>query len=360
MSALVLLLCRDLFPAEFALQVFAFFGVLVPLSLLSPSNWPNWARWAYLLTAIALIIAARYIGISLDILLYIYIAKGCFLLDRQGLACVVFAAGSGFSMSYGASIPKSIQLPAIQGILPTAQQFFVALLGDYLSAAAFTVLFCFTVMSEQRSRQKAEWLSRRVEILAAGLERARIARDIHDSLGHTLTALGVQLELARKLHHLEPGRAIRPLEIAAQLADESLLNVRRAVQTIRSEDTDLGNSLRTLIQQVKRDHALEIELRLDLPPLPRQTEYQLYCIAQEALTNIQRHAHASKVRVCGSTTPKRIVLSIEDDGQGFDIHTSSGGFGLRGMCERTQLLGGDFHIDTTPGRGTRLEVIVPR
>lgn len=98
---------------------------------------------------------------------------------------------------------------------------------------------------------------------------------------------------------------------------------------------------------------------MNLPKLPLQTSHQLYCVVQEGLTNIQKHAHASYVTLRGQPTADGIILELEDDGTGFNCELPHSGFGLRGMQERVQILGGQLKIHTTPGQGTRIQVMIP-
>ena len=102
------------------------------------------------------------------------------------------------------------------------------------------LLLSFAVIAERKSRQKAEFLAKEVEALAATLERTRIARDIHDSLGHTLTTLDIQLEVAQTLRQRAPEQALQALDTAKLLASQCLADVRRAVQTMRQTNFNLN------------------------------------------------------------------------------------------------------------------------
>jgi signal transduction histidine kinase len=112
------------------------------------------------------------------------------------------------------------------------------------------------------------------------------------------------------------------------------------------------------VEQVGRNQSFIIHLNVKLPLLPIQTSHQLYCIVQEGLTNIQKHACASVVSLNGYQTSEGIILELIDDGQGFDVNAPASGFGLRGMQERVQILGGELKIDSYPGKGTQIQVII--
>ena len=142
------------------------------------------------------------------------------------------------------------------------------------------------IVAERRSRQRAQALTYEVQILAAALERSRIARDIHDSLGHSLTTLNIQLELVQEMRQRDPNCASQALSNAQMLASQCLENVRRAVQTVRQQDFNLNEALNALIEQVRQNQSLTIQSKVNLPPLPLQTSHQLYCIVQNSLVSV--------------------------------------------------------------------------
>ncbi|MEO0409297.1 MAG: sensor histidine kinase, partial [Cyanobacteria bacterium P01_A01_bin.135] len=207
-------------------------------------------------------------------------------------------------------------------------------------------------------RQREAALTQEVEILAADLERTRIARDIHDSLGHTLMSLDVQLELAQQLYgKSDQGR--QALSTSKMLASQAVKEVRRAVATIRDEAFDLNAALTQLIEQFRSSAAISVESQLNLPHLPLHINHQIFCIVKEGLENVRRHSQARSVRVEAYISDDGLSLSLIDDGAGFDPALPYSGFGLRGMQERVQLAGGWMSIKSTPGQGTALRITVP-
>lgn len=241
--------------------------------------------------------------------------------------------------------------------------FFQYMVNDITSliiSTTFVLLFSFVLLSERKNHIKAVALTRQVETLAATLERNRIARDIHDSLGHTLTSLDIQLELAQRLHGINSERALQALNIAKNLSGQSLTEVRRAVSTMREHNFDLNQALIVLTEQFQHDRSLSVDLRLNLPQLPLQTSHQLFCIVREGLTNIQKHSQASRVTIQAETTAELILLKIIDNGIGFDPQLANSGFGLRGMKERVQMLGGTITINSTSGKGTLIQLTLHR
>jgi signal transduction histidine kinase len=216
------------------------------------------------------------------------------------------------------------------------------------------------ILAERKSRQQAETLAKEVEILSAHLERTRIARDIHDSLGHSLTTLGVQLEVAQKLRSRQPDQSFQALDTAKILLDQCLEEVRQAIHTIQQSNFNFDQALSILINQVKQNQSLNIETDINLPLLPISIQYQIYCIVREGLTNIQRHANASHVTLQAQTTPDNIQIILTDNGKGFDPTQITLGFGLQSMQERVQSLTGKLTIQSALGHGTTLHIKIHR
>lgn len=213
--------------------------------------------------------------------------------------------------------------------------------------------------------------SLRVEGLATMEERNRIAREIHDSLGHYLTAISIQLESMAVLLEHEPAEASHVLEDTRRLAKEALQDVRRSVGTLRDnpEIFSIEQALPELLEQVGKRASFRLSLKLEgsARQFSNQAQLTLYRVIQEALTNIQKYADAHQVNISLQFKEDEAALEIADDGRGFDplilqklapgrLH----GYGLVGARERVELLGGYFKLDSAPGAGTKLAVVVPR
>jgi two-component system NarL family sensor kinase len=198
-------------------------------------------------------------------------------------------------------------------------------------------------------------------------ERNRLAREIHDTLAQGLTGIALHLETAEAL--LEGGAGvekIQPLvQHALKMTRASLDEARRSVLDLRAaplENRSLPEALQALTESfhTKTNTKVVFSAIGQHHPLPIQVESGLYRVAQEALTNIQKHAHARKITVQLVTTPDHIRLTISDDGRGFDPEKlAEGRYGLVGLNERVKLLGGQFKLQSSPGQGTRVEVIIP-
>ncbi|MBM4422085.1 MAG: sensor histidine kinase [Chloroflexi bacterium] len=200
------------------------------------------------------------------------------------------------------------------------------------------------------------------EELATARERNRLAREIHDGLGHYLTVINVQIEAARAVMESDAARAASALSKAQSLAKEGLADVRRSVAALRAspiENRPLAEAIAALVEEC-RAAGLRADFLVNgaTRRLAPQAELTLYRAAQEGLTNVRKHAHASFVSVTlDYDDPARVRLTVKDNGGGGG--NANGGFGLIGVRERAQLLGGQMKMDTGMGEGFALEVELP-
>jgi two-component system NarL family sensor kinase len=199
--------------------------------------------------------------------------------------------------------------------------------------------------------------------LARMEERTRIAREIHDTLAQGLTAIALQVEGA--LNHVDrrPELARERLERALAICRESLEEARRSVLDLRCAPVarPLAGALRALARSFTSETGVRVEVSTEgETALPLRAEGELLRIAQEALTNVRRHAHADQVDIALAAGPRAVRLSIRDNGAGFDPRgIGEGHHGIVGMKERAKLLGGRLRIDSRPGQGTRVSAVVP-
>lgn len=202
-----------------------------------------------------------------------------------------------------------------------------------------------------RANQKLRLAHEEIEQLAKVAERERIARDLHDVLGHTLSVIVLKSELAGKLLGQNPERTQKEIADVEQIARTALAEVREAIRGYRSEGlpAELDHARATL------DAAgVTLECKTSPPKLRPAEETVLSLIVREAVTNIVRHAHASRCQMTFQENGKWTSLIVEDDGRG---GVRQEGNGLRGMRERIESLGGKFHIESQ--RGTRLVIEIP-
>lgn len=213
------------------------------------------------------------------------------------------------------------------------------------------------------ANQQLRVFSRKVEELAATQERNRIAREIHDTLGHSLTVVNMQIQTAKALIKNDSEKAETFLQKAQEVTKKGLTDIRSSVASLRASPLD-GKSLRDAMQELLETSftngtRTELDLKGDLEGLRPAVESALYRSAQEALTNVRKHAEASEVRVgLDATQPEAIELVVADNGKG--CASVNGGFGIMGMRERIQLLDGSFEVSSSLGAGMRITVSVPK
>ena len=244
---------------------------------------------------------------------------------------------------------------------------------NYSAAFAFTIAFTLITKQALDAREREEEL--RVEIEAANVllrahaaqtdelattrERNRLAREIHDGVGHYLTVVKTQLDAAAALIGTRPDEARASVMKAAKLTGDALDDVRRSVGALRTEAArpPLPEALRTLTAE----SGLPATVRLEGAPRPLSPgiEHALFRSAQEALTNIRKHAAASAAEVLlDFRAPGRVTLVVTDNGHGANGSPASG-FGLRGIAERIEVIGGHVESGNRAEGGFALTVEVP-
>jgi two-component system, NarL family, sensor kinase len=213
--------------------------------------------------------------------------------------------------------------------------------------------------------ERTRLFNRSVEY-GASEERTRIAREIHDTLAQGLTAISLQLETVDALLEsgTEPERVRALIQQTLALTQSNLDEARRSVLDLRAAPLE-GRTLAEALETLARDYASRWELTLDLviyapQKLPQRIETGLFRVAQEALTNAVRHANATRIKLVFKTLAQEALLIVMDNGQGFEpTQVSSGRYGLVGLNERVKLLGGTLTLNSQPGEGTQVEVVVP-
>jgi signal transduction histidine kinase len=219
------------------------------------------------------------------------------------------------------------------------------------------------------SHQKLEIYAEQVAELAATEERNRLARDIHDSLGHYLTTISVLLEKAIAFRTRDSQASEMAMLDAKRLTRDALQDIRQSVSALRrsSDVFSLTTLLSDLIKNIDHEKtAITLQIEGEAESFPKPVLICLYRVAQEALTNIQKHAAAKEVTIKADFNVIEATLSISDNGIGFkpssDLLTGSwnNGFGLRGVRERLELVGGVLKIESSPDRGTHLRASIPK
>lgn len=214
---------------------------------------------------------------------------------------------------------------------------------------------------EMTARKEAE-----LQFKAVLAERTRLARDLHDTLEQTLAGIALRLNTAARLSRRDPAASDSHLQLARNWLHQSQVSLRRSIWDLRSrelEQFDLAGALRTSATQLVHGTgiALDFQTSGSAQRLPEVVEENVLRIGQEALTNIARHARATRIVVRLEFDPHRLRLRIEDNGVGFDQTRAPGDghFGLIGMGERAKRLAGGLVIDSAPGRGASITVEIP-
>jgi signal transduction histidine kinase len=324
-------------------------------------------RIVYLLGLYGLILVPSIWGrLPLFQLLYVvYISRSCLICPvrwRWGLTIGVIGTVVLIQIDRSQSWIL-VQPPAVmQKLIMGLQVGGIALLALVL---LFLQLLITTLLAERQSRAQLDQAhsqlrnyALQIEDIATLQERNRIAREIHDALGHSLTAFNLHLEGALRLLDRNPTKAKMLLKEAQDLGKTTLQDVRRSVSVLRS-DPLRDRSLDAAVQALCQDHARST---LTLPNYQAQLSRSLstaqttvvYRVIQEALTNIAKYAEATSVTIALAQEAEEMTLTIQDNGVGFSLGQTQMGFGLQGMRERIASLDGHLEIIAGPNQGCRI------
>jgi signal transduction histidine kinase len=327
---------------------------------------PSYALfWAYFTVEILLggLIVTLGKGAGFNALLMLPLAgQAVVMLPPRG----VYAASIGILMAYiGAVDLYSGGLATLWNNLIT-----------FLAGLVFVVVFTQLNVEQERARGEVERLAQELEEanrllreyavqaeeLATTRERNRLAREIHDGVGHYLTTVFMQIQAAEATLEADRPRAMDSLEKAKKMTQAALTDVRRSVASLRlplEQGGPLPEMLASLVNNCQAPD-LHIEFKMSGTPRTLSPQVELTCFrtAQEGLNNIQKHAHANQASVhLDYQAGDRVRLSIQDDGSGSD--DPSGGFGLLGLRERVHLVDGEMYTETAAGQGFILTIEVP-
>jgi signal transduction histidine kinase len=287
-------------------------------------------------------------GVGATLLLMVLVSQSVLLLPLPGAVFVTLAVPLvHLGMSWGDGLRNGLGI---------------------LAAAAFTAIVTELLRREQRARAELadanaqlRGYAAQAEELATTQERNRVARDIHDGLGHHLTVVQMQVQAARAILGADPAKADAVLAQAQQQSTEALAEVRRSVAALRAPRTrpPLADALAVLAADMSAAGIpTGLEITGTVRTLPRDTEESLFRAAQEGLTNVRKHAAAGSARLLLSFGDDGAVrLEVCDDGRGTAVEGT--GFGLLGLRERAARLGGSVDVVSEPGSGTTVRVAVP-
>lgn len=319
-----------------------YFALQIPLASLSTFIWPETSGlWV--------------LGLPL-------VSQAVILLPRRWMYFIASAVIGSFALVVG-------MLAAWQDALSSALA--------YASGVAFVIIFTQIYANERQARRQIELLAEqlesanqqlrqsalKVEELATTQERNRLAREIHDNLGHYLTVINVQLEAARAVFQRDPSAARTAIEKSQALTREGLAEVRRSIAALRASPMDgrpLTEGIERLLEELRLEGLIgELTILGQAREPSQQVAHTFYRATQEALTNVRRHARASKVSIeLDYRQDHQLRMRIADNGIGADPAQLAESFGLLGLRERLQLLGGRLTIACAPQNGFKLEIEV--
>lgn len=313
---------------------------------------------------------------SVFLLCLVLVMRSCLIFKRSGQLAVL-----GLSLlSYGTLLLSRPIVP--ENFLPDklilmSWDWRLSNILLFSLTLVFALLLINALLAERQSREQLEIAHQQLEITNQQLcqyalriedqatlqERNRIAREIHDGLGHTLAAQTIQINNTLLFWQSNNDKALTFLKQAKELGAEALLEIRRSLSVLRSNPLQ-GQSLKSAIEKLLTDFqqttSIEPSCKIDLPhTLPTEVNTALYRIVQESLTNICKHAEATSVTVKLLAHAGMIHLSIEDNGKGFNPTQNTTGFGLQGMRERSVALGGQLNLHSQLGTGCCISVSLP-
>lgn len=262
-------------------------------------------------------------------------------------------------------------------ILPTQADLGLELFGIFSRASSFMIVafIISRLVATQRQQQAALEESNKTlaryattqEKLAVSQERNRLARELHDTIAHTMSAVTVKLNAVDTLWERDPARAHTMLSEVIVAMGEGMVETRRALRDLRAtplDDMGLVLAVCHLAETAAERSGFTLQLHtpnkdLRLPP---DVEMGIYRIAQEALNNVVKHANARTVRLSLDEDLHFLRLSVQDNGIGFDQKTAmqNGHLGLKGLYERAQMLGGELRLTSIPHQGTTIELCLEK
>jgi len=297
----------------------------------------------------------------------ILVTRSCLIFQLPGRLTVTFLSFVLFLLTLRQHVhPKRFS--------PIAQErfwfFSFSLAVLFGLSLVFVLLLMNAVLSERQSRDKLETANAKLRQYALKIEnqatleeRNRIAREIHDSLGHSLTALNLQLETALKLSKYDIPRAMTFLATAKELGSKALQDVRQSVSTMRFhplQGQTLEQAIHVLAADFQRTTGILPSCQISMiSPLSIEISTPIYRIIQESLTNISKYAQATEVTIELTTNLETLRLIIQDNGRGFDLQQNTTGFGLQSMRDRILALGGEFYINSNHNAGCQIIVSIP-
>ena len=321
--------------------------------------------WVYIVASVAIVLAESRIDRAFQWFLFPYVCNIFARPFRISVPTILVVAAAFFLNMLGWSKPAKWDAGDwFSEVFGMVAWFFLAF---FIARMVVTSAERGRLILELQAAKRELELARERELeLAALRERERLARDLHDTLGHALVTLTVQLEAAQRLQTADPARVATLLAEMQKLTRSSMEDLRRSLANLRTSglgDRPLTESLRILCAEAGKRFGATIDCQVaeGADALPPAVAEALWRVAQEGLTNIEKHAHAHRVEVNLALPSKEVVLRMSDDGAGLPrgAEDKPGHYGLRGLRERVEGLGGAFTIAAAGTSGTLIEARIP-
>ncbi len=360
-------------------------GILGLLGLRLPVNAKPLSQVLYTLLGLELSWLAVLLGSNAQSafppLLLVVVIRACLMFPWRGRIGVAVLAYASFLVMLGLAVSRIHFLGVpITRILHRARfRFQPDLLNTVLlnSSLLFGFVLIFVILlvgalltakqSQDNLTQANERLRRYallIENQATLQERQRIAREMHDAVGHSLTAQSIQLENVDLWLPQDQEKALEHLQKARQLGKAALQDVRQSVASLRVDPLQgrtLSQALTELTQTFEQNTGVHVIAKIaPTSILPKEIANALFRLAQETLTNVSKHSQATEVQIHFHEQKTDYCLQIKDNGQGFDPTQHTVGFGLKSMQERTEALGGQFNLSSQPHQGCQIQATIPR
>ncbi|WP_211589176.1 sensor histidine kinase [Microbispora sp. H11081] len=325
-------------------------GLVVALWPMLPWDRADGRRWAVPL----FLVATTMLGVSgahsthLPLIL-VAVANLAFIYSMRTATIIL----SCLAVVMFAAVPLLFHKTVLDGLQET---------GLAAVLAAFVLGMTSSTLAARRSREEARGLLERIRELAVAEERARMAAEMHDSVGHHLTVIKMGLENAERFRDRRPEAAWAEVRQAKELTAEALADARRWVRALRPLALD-GRVGSAALERLAASFdgtgiSVSFEVRGEERRLAADTELVLYRVLQEGLTNALRHAKAERVRGTLTFGDDRVALVVSDDGTGRDAR-ARGGFGLTALADRARALGGTLASGNRPDGGFELRAELP-
>ncbi|MGW7355784.1 sensor histidine kinase [Streptomyces sp. NPDC054802] len=352
----------------------ALFGVLVPVAVLEGVLRPD-VPWRALSLVVGVGLIPTLLWRRTKPLLTVAIAFGTLLLTQvwalvmggepPGLNTMAYVLLLPYTLfRWGSKREAMLGLPVI--LVPAVISIPLTSTGPGDAIAGFAILFTAMALGEAL-RYRAYARTRQLEQVKL-VEREQLARDLHDTVAHHVSAIVIRAQAGLAVSTADPAAAGEALRVIETEASRTLAEMRSMVRVLRRADeradltplplvTDLGD-----LPRVGTGPAVDVEITGDVADLAPALSTAVYRLVQESVTNARRHArHASRIAVSVAADERSVRLRVSDDGDA--VHPRSGsspGYGLLGMVERADLLGGSLSAGPNPGRGWAVTAVLPR